>query len=348
MKAESSIVSVWGRAAAAVSLFWRHAVARSLFRFSVRTPVALAAVIVCGGAVCSAAVSAADASPRAAVSRCDRSCLVGFANRYLDALLKHDPTGLPLANNYKFTENGQRLRLGQGLWHQASDIQYRQYFADPARGEVVFDGALEESGLPTLLMLRLRIVNRKISEIETIVKYLSISLDGAVATLQASQPVIDSILPMSERSSRQTLEAIANTYLDGLQDHPPKPFPVTGDCSRTEDGRTTSRTASNAPPGWPTGCDLNTPIFDYMTSVHDRRFFVTDVKRGQAFVIAIIDCPGTLKYMTIDGKTTLRGPGQRRPRDVLVGVVFKIIGGKLARLQAFHRTDLPIGIRSGW
>ncbi len=306
---------------------------------------ALIALIACGSAAY-AVPSAADTD--AAAARCDRQCLIGFANDYLDALVKHDPSGLPLAARYKFTENGQRLKLGEGLWHQAGDIQYRQYLADPGRGEVVFYGALEESDLPTLLMLRLRVVHRQISEIETIVVRFDSGLDTRIATLNSSQPVIDSILPQSERSSRQTLQAIANDYLDGLQDHPPRPFPMTEDCGRTEDGRMTSHPASVSLPGRPAGCDLDSPIFAYMTSLHDRRFFVTDVERGQAFVIAVMDCPGTLKTVEIDGKTVLRDPGARRPREVLLGVVFKVIGGKLRWLQAFHVTNLPFGSRSGW
>lgn len=111
----------------------------------------------------------------------------------------------------------------------------------------------------------------------------------------------------------------------------------------------TSRTAANADrPGFPVGCDLNSPVFAYMTSLHDRRFFVTDEERGQAFVIAVMDCPGTLKTVEIDGKTTLLGEGARRPREVLLGAVFKVIGGKLRQVQAFHVTNLPYGSHSGW
>lgn len=285
----------------------------------------------------------------AAGQNCDRACLIGFLDGYLNALVKHDPSGLPLAAHYKFTENGQQLKLGEGLWHQAEDIQYRQYLADPERGAAVFYGALEESGYPTLLMLRLRVVNMKITEIETIVVRFDDGLDARIATLKATQPVVDSILPEDQRSSKATLEAVANAYLDGLQDHPPGPVPVTPDCARTEDGRMTSRTAANADrPGFPVGCDLNSPVFAYMTSLHDRRFFVTDEERGQAFVIAVMDCPGTLKTVEIDGKTTLLGEGARRPREVLLGAVFKVIGGKLRQVQAFHVTNLPYGSHSGW
>src|SRR5580658_3765571 len=46
---------------------------------------------------------------------CDRECLNGFVDQYLDALVKHDPKLVPLTKNVKFTENGQRLDPGDGL-----------------------------------------------------------------------------------------------------------------------------------------------------------------------------------------------------------------------------------------
>jgi hypothetical protein len=43
---------------------------------------------------------------------CDRSCLIRIADRYLAAMVKHDPAGLPLAPNIKFTENTAAIPLG--------------------------------------------------------------------------------------------------------------------------------------------------------------------------------------------------------------------------------------------
>ena len=40
---------------------------------------------------------------------CDRTCLEGFVDRYLDAAIAHDPKLLPLSRSVKFTENGVRL-----------------------------------------------------------------------------------------------------------------------------------------------------------------------------------------------------------------------------------------------
>ncbi|MQA87678.1 MAG: hypothetical protein GEV03_24405, partial [Streptosporangiales bacterium] len=51
------------------------------------------------------------------VRTCDRVCLNGFVDRYLDALATHDPGRLPVTRDVRFTENGQRLELGDGLWN---------------------------------------------------------------------------------------------------------------------------------------------------------------------------------------------------------------------------------------
>jgi hypothetical protein len=45
---------------------------------------------------------------------------------------------------------------------------YKLYFADPEAGQVGFFGTIEEHGHPVILGLRLKIDNRKISEMEVI------------------------------------------------------------------------------------------------------------------------------------------------------------------------------------
>jgi hypothetical protein len=51
---------------------------------------------------------------------CDRRCLSGLLDGYVDALVAHEPSRLPLAPAVRFAENGQRLELGDGLWHTAT------------------------------------------------------------------------------------------------------------------------------------------------------------------------------------------------------------------------------------
>jgi hypothetical protein len=66
-------------------------------------------------AIAAAALHATDKSPNA----CDRACLQGFVDSYLDAMAKHDPSTLPVAATVKFTENGKVLKLGEGFWKTA-------------------------------------------------------------------------------------------------------------------------------------------------------------------------------------------------------------------------------------
>ena len=103
-------------------------------------------------------------------ARCDRECLSGLVDRYLDALVAHDPSRLPVAPAVRFTENGQRLELGDGLWHTVTGKgPYRLDIADVDAGQAVLMGTIREADVPTILVLRLGIADRKIREVETLV-----------------------------------------------------------------------------------------------------------------------------------------------------------------------------------
>src|SRR5580658_9345782 len=78
-------------------------------------------------------------------SSCDRACLNGFIDQYLDAVVKHDPKLVPLTNNVKYTENGQRLDPGDGLWRSmVAKGSYRLFVTDAQTGEVAFMGTMRE------------------------------------------------------------------------------------------------------------------------------------------------------------------------------------------------------------
>ncbi len=58
----------------------------------------------------------------AAQPGCDRECLAGVMSSYLQALVSHDPGKLATVRNVKYTENGVRLNLGDGLWQTAAAL----------------------------------------------------------------------------------------------------------------------------------------------------------------------------------------------------------------------------------
>ena len=100
---------------------------------------------------------------------CDRACMTGIVDRYLGALVAHDPAGLPLNRDVKFTENSARLKVGsEGLWVGASELPsgFKIYAVDVREDQVGFYDVMKERGKPLILALRLKIVNGQITEIE--------------------------------------------------------------------------------------------------------------------------------------------------------------------------------------
>ncbi len=61
---------------------------------------------------------------------CSRENLKGIVDKYFAALQAHDPSGLPLASNVKFTENGKELAVGEGFWKTAGKTLLRRDLID--------------------------------------------------------------------------------------------------------------------------------------------------------------------------------------------------------------------------
>ena len=115
---------------------------------------------------------AAGVLPAAAAEvACNRDCLAGFMTTYLNALVKHDAASLPTTRNVKYTENGVRLTLGDGLWQTAAALPtYRVDVIDEESGQVGLLGRINENGNNNWYAVRLKVeMGKQISEIETLV-----------------------------------------------------------------------------------------------------------------------------------------------------------------------------------
>ena len=104
---------------------------------------------------------------------CDRECLRGMLTSYLSALRAHDPRALPLAANVRFTENTVEKPLSEGLWKRASGSlslgTFRQDIIDVRQGVAGTHVVVQDNGMPALFQVRLKVVMRRISEIDTTV-----------------------------------------------------------------------------------------------------------------------------------------------------------------------------------
>src|SRR5512139_1909620 len=76
---------------------------------------------------------------------CDRTCLKGLLDQYLNAVVQHNPAMAPLTPGYRQTENAVVGRPGQGIWQTAKALgKVQRRYMDPIAGSVAFFGTLEE------------------------------------------------------------------------------------------------------------------------------------------------------------------------------------------------------------
>ncbi len=71
------------------------------------------------------------------VKGCDRECLVGFMDGYMNAIYQHNPKAVPpLSIDVRMTENTGRMNVGEGmLWRsKVEPTPFKIYVADPVTG----------------------------------------------------------------------------------------------------------------------------------------------------------------------------------------------------------------------
>jgi hypothetical protein len=69
-----------------------------------------------------------------AIKACDRACLVGILDGYLDALFKRDPKAVPaLSLDVRMTENTGQMAVGEGvLWRSKTEpTSFKTTVVDP-------------------------------------------------------------------------------------------------------------------------------------------------------------------------------------------------------------------------
>src|SRR5688572_308004 len=160
-----------------------------------------------GNVLIAAAIAVLAGMPAAAqpAGVCDRACLEGMLDAYVEALVAHDAARLPVDKGIRFTENGQRLELGDGLWRTVTGKgRYALRIADVERGQAVLMGTVREAEIPTIFVLRLEVAARRIAEVETLVIRNQMAAES-LDRIGAPRRVFFEPVPPAERLSRDEL-----------------------------------------------------------------------------------------------------------------------------------------------
>jgi hypothetical protein len=305
---------------------------------------------VAGAAVLLLALSARPTRTAAASADCDRACLNGIMDQYLAAMVAHDPSKLPLAKNVKFTEDGVRLDLGDGLWATASSIgNYKLYFDEPEAGEAGVYTVVQENGAGVFLYVRLKVVDRNIIEIETLVARKQTTSILNTDNLTQVRPIFLETIPAADRPSRAEMVSMVGKYFDGIEQGNGDIVPFDKDCVRIENGIQTCPGSPTSPLGaLSCGAQLSTKIFTYIQSVSPRRFPIVDRERGLVLAAVRFNHPATQQTVDVAGRGKMTmGKYSQWPNSTQIAELFKIKEGKIKEITAVIVAQ-PYKMPTGW
>jgi hypothetical protein len=311
---------------------------------------------------------------------CDRPCLLNTADAYIAALVAHDASKAPMAPNAKFTEQSKVLKVGEeGLWKSAltGPTTFKIPVADPVSGQIgvilmmraagtAFPAPPARGNAPTpdpnapadiQLALRLKVVDRKITEAEHVIA--RISAPNQLNALKAPRAAFLRDAPKADRNTRGIMFVIANAYYDALVLGDGQLAPFADDCGRRENGMHTAgvgRPADAPPPpagfgDTPTDCagQLTARAMTYIGSIDLRRIWIADEEKGLVFAYSMFRHPMEKKSIEIlskDGSISER-PMNFNPFDLEAAHIYKIYGGKIHEIEAMGFT-LPLYSKNGW
>lgn len=149
---------------------------------------------------------------------CDRACLQGMITQYIDALVGHDPSRLPLADNVRFTENSKVMKPGEGLWQTVtSKDSFRHDYLDTKKQVAATHIVVREGKNQALCSVLLYVEDMKITGIETLVEH--ITPESRIQPNQLGAPIrgMEDTVPAGKKQSRESLIKTALTYTEGLR-----------------------------------------------------------------------------------------------------------------------------------
>jgi hypothetical protein len=276
----------------------------------------------------------------------ERERLVGFVDRYLDALEARDPRRLPIAPHFRFSENAQVLPLGTGLWRTVRGLHPGgQRFVDVERGEVSHWGVVDEIRGPSMLGARMKVEGRQLSELETLLVRGGLYFQPGVIESPAAR--LHEVLGVEERAGREALVSVAHAYFDSIEQSDGSLLSVAPDCKRIVNGVSdsdadpTSLEEGEAFRGLHILQQMGEGHYSYIECIRERRFPLVDLERGLVHSVVLFDHPGDLARA--NGEVPFGAPN-----TMLYFEVFKVRGGELSDVWAIGTNTLPYGISSGW
>ncbi len=292
-------------------------------------------------AASAALLALAAAAPAAAQSpACNRACLRTALDRFIGAVLAHDPAKAPLAIGFRQTQNAIITPAGGGVWKTITALgSIQRRYLDPVTGNADYFGLVAEGDQRAVASLRIRIEGREITEAEWhVARKGDTGMAGTGTAILFDpeglerMPPPDRVVPRADRLPRDALIRIVNTYFDGLVHGSGRTVLAHGGCARLENGFNVS--GRPLPPerkddGFEGKGDCTSGYANlHVAQVASRRFLTID-EEAQVVVMSAV---------------FIRTQGDRNFRNTFMEV-FSIDGGKIRSVHAamfYANPNVPV------
>ena len=267
------------------------------------------------------------ASSTAHAQQCDRTCLTGMLTQFIDGLVAHDSSKLPLADNVRYTEDSRNAKLGDGIWKSVTaNGGFRQDYIDTRKQVAASHVLLREGESQVLYSVLLHVAGMKIAGIETLVQ--RVGATGKFQPTELGKPIrgMNTAIPAGQKNSREEMIRIALTYPEGLRvgNFTDGGTPFADDAYRVENGVITADQT-----------DPRRRMYEQNIIVHP----------GVIPSVAAVDEEnGTVLLWMNFGHT---GDSYGVGNALVTFEAFKVWGGKIRSVNAFFK-GLPISTGRFW
>ncbi len=249
------------------------------------------AIAVGFAAICVLAAVAAGAQD------CNRACLKQHLDTYLEAITSHKPDAGYLWAGFRQTENSVVITEGQGAWKNVTGLgSIQRRYLDPVQSQAGYFGTVYMGEEEAVVAIRVKMQWNQVTEAEWFISRKSDpGVTGelgktpfSIETLRSTLPA-QRVVPKGERMQREALQAVVNTYFDGITSR--NGYIVKGHpgCTRFENGLPTYDSPMR--PGMDVGNDGKTDCrtqADFgVAIVVGRNYFVIDEEAQVVMVSAM-------------------------------------------------------------
>jgi len=268
----------------------------------------------------------------------EREELLDGMGAYLGAVTDGAPATLNLAPDFRYTENGAPIIIGEGLWQHMPRFEGIQAFADPVTGQAVCMGVAFLNDQARPFAQRLYWKDDELVEAESIISTDPKGHFADVEQLLKPDIIYSAVVPPHRRVDRDGLRDAADRYWEGLEQSDGLIPRFNYRCDKYDNGAKTTNTLRTllSPDGKVHSCA--SALNDTRAArprARERRYPVLDTELGVAASFVVVD------FHPI--------PDHPRPDAgamYMLGV-FKVVDRELRIIDEI-REILPLGTSIGW